>query len=57
MSRGKRHMNNNGPYEEYHENGQLKKKGASRNGKKHGPVELYYNTGQLKLRGLSLIHI
>ena len=37
----------NGPYETYHENGQLREKGTIKDGKKDGPYEKYYKNGQL----------
>ena len=37
----------NGPYEEYHENGQLMLKGSYFNDKREGQWEWYYENGQL----------
>ena len=40
-----------GPYESYHENGQLWMKTTYKDGKKHGPTEWYYKNGQLWKKG------
>ena len=46
-------MNNQeeGPFLDYYENGQLRQKGAYNDGRKNGPVELYYENGQLAGKG------
>ena len=46
-------MNNQeeGPFLDYYENGQLRQKGAYNDGRKNGPVELYYENGQLNVKG------
>ena len=46
---GKRH----GPFEWYHENGQLKAKWTYKDGKKHGPYEGYHENGQVHRKGIS----
>jgi hypothetical protein len=40
-----------GPYENYDENGQLKRKGTYVAGEYHGPYESYYEDGQLEGKG------
>ena len=40
-----------GPYETYHENGQLKSKGTLRDGKEEGTIEYYHDNGQLRMKG------
>ena len=40
-----------GPYEIYHDNGQLMMRGAFREGKRDGPYETYHENGQLKSKG------
>ena len=40
-----------GPYELYHENGQLQEKGSYLAGEQDGPTEVYEETGQLMYRG------
>ena len=40
-----------GPYEIYHENGQLMMKGTFKDGELDGPYEFYYENGQLEARG------
>jgi len=37
-----------GPYKEYHENGQLRKEGFYKNDKKFSVWKEYYDNGQLK---------
>ena len=37
-----------GPYERYHENGQLWEKGTFKNGVQEGLFEEYYENGQLR---------
>jgi antitoxin component YwqK of YwqJK toxin-antitoxin module len=39
-----------GPYEEYHENGRLKEKCTYKDGKYDGPYEEYHDNGQLKVK-------
>jgi antitoxin component YwqK of YwqJK toxin-antitoxin module len=39
-----------GPYEDYHSNGQLSSKGTYKNGKKDGSWVWYYDNGQLQLK-------
>ena len=39
-----------GPYETYHDNGQLMRKGIFRNGVQNGPFEYYHENGQLGLK-------
>jgi antitoxin component YwqK of YwqJK toxin-antitoxin module len=34
-----------GPFEEYHDNGQLKMKGSYKDGEEDGPYEEYYENG------------
>ena len=36
-----------GPYEHYHDNGQLNRKGTFKNGEHDGPYEIYHDNGQL----------
>ena len=36
-----------GPFESYHDNGQLRRKGTYKDGVEDGPVEEYYDSGQL----------
>ena len=40
-----------GPYEDYHDNGQLFQKGTYKDGKLNGPYEEYYDNGQLEGKG------
>ena len=40
-----------GPYETYHDNGQLREKGTMMDGKWDGPVEWYHDNGQLFQKG------
>ena len=40
-----------GPFEEYHENGQLKKKCTYKDGSLYSPFEEYWANGQLKIKG------
>ena len=40
-----------GPYEDYHDNGQLFQKGTYKDGKPDGPSEYYYDNGQLESKG------
>ena len=40
-----------GPYEIYHENGQLDSKGTMKDGVLDGPVESYYDNGELSYKG------
>tara|TARA_B100000470_G_scaffold75298_1_gene57834 strand:+ start:44 stop:379 length:336 start_codon:yes stop_codon:yes gene_type:complete len=40
-----------GPYEIYHENGQLMMKGTFKDGELDGPYEFYYENGQLDSKG------
>jgi len=40
-----------GPFETYHENGQLWMRGTSKDGKLVGPFEVYHENGQLKSKG------
>ena len=40
-----------GPFESYYENGQLKAKSTYMAGELGGPYELYHENGQLRLRG------
>ena len=40
-----------GPYEIYHENGQLMMKGTFKDGELDGPVESYYDNGELSYKG------
>tara|TARA_Y100001001_G_scaffold150605_1_gene161402 strand:- start:920 stop:1183 length:264 start_codon:yes stop_codon:yes gene_type:complete len=40
-----------GPYEFYHENGQLDSKGTMKDGVLDGPVESYYDNGELSYKG------
>ena len=40
-----------GPFESYHENGQLRRKGTYKDGVEDGPVEEYYDSGQLYEKG------
>ena len=40
-----------GPYETYHDNGQLREKGTMKDGKWDGPVEWYHDNGQLFQKG------
>jgi len=44
---GERH----GPFEQYHENGQLEKKGTDKDGHLDGLYEFYHQNGQLKDKG------
>ena len=45
-------MNNQeeGPFLDYYENGQLRQKGAYNDGRKNGPDEQYYQNALLKLK-------
>ena len=40
-----------GPFESYHDNGQLRRKGTYKDGVEDGPVEEYYDSGQLYEKG------
>ena len=40
-----------GPFEEYHDNGQLESKGTYKDGEREGPFETYYENGQLREKG------
>ena len=40
-----------GPFESYHENGQLRRRGTYKDGVEDGPVEEYYDNGQLYEKG------
>ena len=40
-----------GPFERYHENGQLWNKGTFTDGERHGPWESYHENGQLWWKG------
>ena len=40
-----------GPYETYHDNGQLSVKGTYKNGDLDGPFESYHESGQLESKG------
>ena len=42
---------NDGPYEEYHDNGELWMKGSCSDGKEDGPFESYHEDGQLESKG------
>ena len=44
--------NEQGPYESYHENGQLSVKCTYKDGKYDGPYEEYYSNGQLEEKGV-----
>ena len=39
-----------GPWESYHDNGQLESKGTYRDGKRDGSFETYYDNGQLSYK-------
>ena len=41
-----------GPFESYHDNGQLRRKGTYKDGVEDGPVEEYYVNGQLYEKGI-----
>jgi len=41
-----------GPFESYHDNGQLRRKGTYKDGVEDGPVEEYYDSGQLYEKGI-----
>ena len=41
----------NGQYETYHENGQLRTRATTKDGKLNGLIESYFDNGQLKSRG------
>ena len=40
-----------GPYESYHDNGQLWNKGTYKDGERDGPMESYHDNGQLRFKG------
>ena len=40
-----------GPFESYHDNGQLRRKGTYKDGGEDGPVEEYYDIGKLYEKG------
>jgi antitoxin component YwqK of YwqJK toxin-antitoxin module len=40
--------NKNGPFEMYHDNGQLEKKATFKDGEFDGPFEMYHENGQLE---------
>ena len=40
-----------GPYESYHDNGQLMMKGTMKDGVGDGPFEFYYENGELSYKG------
>ncbi len=40
-----------GPFESYHDNGQLRRRGTYKDGKRDGPFEEYYDNGQLYEKG------
>ena len=40
-----------GPFETYYENGQLRVKGAMKDGEWDGPTERYHENGQLREKG------
>jgi len=41
-----------GPFEKYHEDGQLGSKGTYKDGEMDGPFETYYKDGQLFQKGI-----
>ena len=41
-----------GPFESYHDNGQLRRRGTYKDGVEDGPVEEYYDNGQLYEKGI-----
>ena len=40
-----------GPFESYHDNGQLKCKGTYKDGQRDGYCEFYYENGELESKG------
>jgi antitoxin component YwqK of YwqJK toxin-antitoxin module len=40
-----------GPFETYHENGQLEEKGTYKDGELDGPSESYYENGEVFIKG------
>ena len=42
---------NDGPYKDYHDNGELWMKGSYSDGKEDGPFESYHEDGQLESKG------
>jgi|TARA_Y100001970_G_C14189143_1_gene834315 antitoxin component YwqK of YwqJK toxin-antitoxin module len=52
LRRTREEMRNLGPFEHYHENGEIKVKGTMKNGSLVGPWEFYYENGQLEIRGV-----